>query len=144
MTVFFDSQVTTFFIDTTAGVSSEITPYIISIDGLPGPRKLSEATALGDSGTKWHPSLEDVPFNIEMYWSDDALVGPDTVFGPLSRHTAAVDFNFGPEGSTNGDVKYYGKCWVRNYVITARVGGLVFAKVECQVNGQVSRTTFSG
>ena len=142
MTTFQDSQDSVFYIDDTGGESRNLTPYIIAVDGLPGPRKLSEATALGDGGTMWHPGLEDVPFTLELYWSKDALVGPDTVLGPLRTHTAAVDFNYGPEGATAGDIKYYGKCWVRNYTAPTRVGNLVFAKAECQVNGQVSRGTF--
>ena len=142
MTVFVDSQESVFFIDDTGGDSRDLSAYIIAVDGLPGPRKLSEATALGDGGTKWHPGLEDVTFTLELYWSKDALVGPDTVLGLLRTHTAAVDFNFGPEGSTAGYIKYYGTCWVRNFTTPVRVGGLVFAKAELQVNGQVSRGTF--
>lgn len=142
MTVLQDSQDAVFKIDDTGANLQDLSTYIIAVDGLPGPRKLSEATALGDAGTKWHPSLEDVPFTLELYWSSDADNGPDTVLGPLRTHTAAVDFEFGPEGAEEGDVKYYGTCWVRNFTIPVRVGNLVFAKAELQVNGQVARTTF--
>jgi len=142
MTVFQDSQDSVFLIDDTEAVQRDISPYVIAVDGLPGPRKLSEASALGDGGTKWHPGLEDVPFTLELYWSKDALLGPDTVFGPLRTHTAAVDFEYGPEGKVAGDIKYSGTCWVRNYTAPTRVGSLVFAKVELQVNGQVGRGTF--
>ena len=142
MTAFQDSQDSVFLIDDTTATQRDISPYIIAVDGLPGPRKLSEASALGDGGTKWHPGLEDVPFTLELYWSKDASLGPDTVFGPLRTHTAAVDFEFGPEGKTVGDIKYSGTCWVRNYTAPVRVGSLVFAKVELQVNGQVGRGTF--
>ena len=140
--VFVDSQESVFFIDDTGGESRDLSPYIVSVDGLPGPRELSDATALGSGGRKWHPSLENVIINLELMWSDDALVGPDTVLGPLRTHTAAVDFNYGPEGGTADDVKYYGTCWVRNFKITSRVGNLVMAAAELQVNGQVSRGTF--
>ena len=140
--VFFDSQESAFLIDDTSGDSRDLSPYIVSIDGLPGPRELSDATALGSGGRNWHPSLENSIINLELMWSDDALVGPDTVLGPLRTHTAAVDFNYGPEGQTSGDIKYYGTCWVRNYKITSRVGNLVMASAELQVNGQVSRGTF--
>lgn len=139
---FFDSQNSVFFIDDTGGNSRDLSPYIVSIDGLPGPRELSEATSLADAGRKWHPSLENVPFTLELMWSDDALVGPDTVFGPLRTHSAAVDFNYGPEGSVGGDVKYFGTCWIRNFKITSRVATMVLAMVELQVEGQVSRGTF--
>jgi len=143
MTVFQDSENAVFKIDDTGENLRDLSPYIIAVDGLPGPRKLSEATALGDGGTKWHPGLEDVAFTLELYWSSDADVGPDTVLGPLRTHTAAVDFEFGPEGGTGTNIKYYGTCWVRNFTTPVRVGGLVFAKAELQVNGKVSRGTFA-
>ena len=137
-----DSQESVFFIDDTGDVSRDLSPYIVSVDGLPGPRELSDATALGAGGRKWHPSLENVIFNLELMWSKDTEVGPDTVLGPLRQHTSPTDFNYGPEGSTTGDIKYHGKCWVRNFKITTRVGNLVMAAAECQVNGQVSRGAF--
>lgn len=138
----FDSSESYFDIDDTGTVLRDISPYIVSIDGLPGPRTLGNATTIADTGTKWHPSLEDVVITLEMIWSDDALVGSDTVFGPLRTHTAAVDFRYGPEGSTGGDVKYSGTCWVRNYTSQVRVGNLVLARVELQVQGTVARGTF--
>jgi len=141
--VFVDSQESAFIIDdTTPGTERDLSPYIVSIDGLPGPRGLSDATALGAGGRKWHPSLEDVLFNLELMWSDDADVGPDTVLGPLRTHTAAVNFHYGPEGQAAADIRYHGACWVRNFKITTRVGNLVMAAAELQVNGKVSRGTF--
>ena len=142
MTTFQDSEDSVFKIDDSGDVLRDLSPYIIAVDGLPGPRKLSEATALGDGGTMWHPGLEDVPFTLELYWSKDTDVGPDTVLGPLRTHTAAVDFEFGPEGGAENDIKYSGKCWVRNFTTPVRVGGLVFAKAELQVNGKVARGAF--
>lgn len=141
--VFVDSQDSVFLIDdTTPDSKRDLSPYIVSIDGLPGPRELSDATALGAGGRKWHPSLENVVFNLELMWSCDDDVGPDTVLGPLRQHTAAVNFHYGPEGQASTDIRYYGTCWVRNFKITSRVGNLVMAAAELQVNGQVSRGTF--
>lgn len=141
--VLFDSVNSGFRIDdTTPGTKRDLSPYIVSIDGLPGPRELSDATALGAGGRKWHPSLENVVFNIEFMWSDDAEIGPDTVLSALRTHTSAVNFEYGPEGVSDDKVKYHGACWVRNYKITTRVGSLVMATAEFQVEGQVGRGTF--
>ena len=141
--VFVDSQESVFIIDdTTPDTKRDLSPYIVSIDGLPGPRELSEATALGAGGRKWHPSLENVGFTIEFMWSDDIEIGPDTVLSALRTHTSAVNFEYGPEGVSDANVKYHGACWVRNYKITTRVGNLVMATGEFQVEGQVGRGTF--
>jgi hypothetical protein len=139
---FFDSQVSVFNITDTGASDRNITPYVVSVDGLPGPRELSDASVLGDTGRKWQPSLENVVITLELLWSDDALVGSDTVLGPLRTHTAAVAFKYGPKGSTAGYVKYSGSAWVRDYRILSRVGNMVTSRCELQVNGAVTRGTY--
>ena len=139
----FDSQQSVFQITDTAAALKDITPYIIAIDGLPGPRELAEATTLNSSGREWYPTLENATITLELLWSDDASVGSDTVLGPLRTHSAAVAFDYGPEGKANGDIKYSGNAWVRDYRILSRVGDLVKSRCELQVDGTVSRTTYS-
>jgi hypothetical protein len=139
---FFDSQLSVFQIKDTGGTLRDITPYIVSCDGLPGPRELSEATTLNDTSRKWHPSLENPVITLELIWSDDANVGADTVLGPLRAHNAAVDFDYGPEGKTAGDVKYSGTAWVRNYTIISRIGDLVRSRCELQCNSVITRGTY--
>ncbi len=136
---FYPSENTTFEIDDTGAQQRDISPYITSIDGLPGPRELIEVTALGDGGRKWIPGLENAVITLELHWSEDASVGPDTVLGPLRTHTAAVDFEFGAEGNAQGDIMYTGTCWVKDYRILTRVGDQVTARCELQVEGKVSR-----
>lgn len=138
----FDSQQSVFQITDTGSTLRDITPYIVSIDGLPGPRELAEATTLNDSGRKFYPTLENVVITLELLWSDDANVGSDTVLGPLRTHNAAMAFDYGPEGKSGGDIKYSGNAWVRNYQITSRVGNMVAARCELQVNGTVTRGTY--
>lgn len=128
---------------TQAWLVKDLSSYISSIDGLPGPRELIEVTALGDSGRTWIPGLENSVITLEFQWSEDTTRGPDTVLGVLRTHTSAVHFDYGPEGKATGDVKYYGTCWVRNFQITSRVGGQVTARAELQVNGAVTRTTYT-
>ena len=139
----FDSGQSVFQItDISPGQLRDITPYIVAIDGLPGPRELAEATTLVDGGRMFYPTLENVVVTLELLWSDDAESGSDTVLGPLRTHSAAVAFDYGPEGKTPSDIKYHGDAWVRNYQILSRVGQMISARCELQVNGQVSRGTY--
>lgn len=133
---FFDSKLSVFKIDDTGSTLRDVSPYITSIDGLPGPRRLYPVTALGDSGDKYHPGLQGATITLELMWSVDASVGPDTVFGPLRTHTSAVDFEYYPEGTT----KYSGTCWVEDFNIHTRVNNLVMATVVMKVDGTVTRT----
>jgi len=142
MTELFDSGQSVFRMDDAGGDFRDLTPYIISVDGLPGPRELAEATTLADGGRKFYPTLENVVVTLELLWSDDALVGSDTVLGLLRTHGSAMSFDYGPEGQTAGDIKYHGSAWVRNYQILSRVGQMVTARCELQVNGKVTRGTY--
>lgn len=128
---------------TQAWLVKDLTPYLVSIDGLPGERELIEVTALGDSGRKFIPGLENVVISLELRWSEDTTSGPDTVLGVLRTHTSAVHFHYGPEGRATGDIKYYGTAWVRNWVVVSRTGAEVTARCDLQVEGQVTRSTFT-
>ena len=138
----YDSQQSVFQITDTGAQLRDITPYIVAIDGLPGPRELSEATSLNDSSRKFYPILENAVITLELLWSDDALVGSDTVLGLLRTHGAAVAWDYGPEGKTGGDIKYSGTAWVRDYRILSRVGQMVTSRCELLVNSIVSRGTY--
>jgi hypothetical protein len=140
--VVFDAQVQKFAIQDSGGTERDISDYIVSITGLPGPRDLNEATTLNRSGRYYHPTLENVVVTLELVMSKDADYGTDTVFGPIRTNTSVRTFYYGPFGSTNGFPKYTGSAWVRNYSITGRVGNLITATVELQVQGTVTRTTF--
>ena len=139
---FFDSKVSKFLIDDTGSVQRELSAYLTEVRGLPGPRLLNEVTALGDSGAKFIPGLEDVAMTLRGLFDDTSTSGPDAVLGRLRTHTAAVSFEYGPEGSATGDVKYSGTCWVDLYELTSRVGNLVEWVATLQVEGTVTRGTY--
>ena len=139
---FFDSKVSKLRIDDTGAVQRDLSAYVTEVRGLPGPRALNEVTALGDSGARLIPGLEDVSIRVNGLFDDTATSGPDAVLGPLRTHTSAVDFEYGPEGTDTGDVKYSGTCWVVTYDLRSRVGNLVEWSATFQVEGTVSRGTF--
>ena len=121
----------------------DISPYVVSVTGLPGTRDLGPATVIGDAGDKHFPTIQKVTIRLELLWSKDVTVGADTVLGPLLTHTAATAFDYGPEGKAGGDIKYSGNCWVRSYEITSRAGNLVTATAELAVEGIVTKGTYA-
>ena len=139
---FFDSKVSKFRIDDTGSVLRDLSAYLTEVRGLPGARGLNEVTALGDSGAKYIAGLEDVAVALSGMFDSTATTGPDAVLGPLRTHSSAVDFEYGPEGATSGDVKYSGTCWVTSYALRSRVGDLVGWSAALQVDGTVTRGTF--
>ncbi|MCI0887524.1 MAG: hypothetical protein J4N30_04890 [Chloroflexi bacterium] len=140
---FFDSKVSKFLLDDLGGTQRNLSAFITEVRGLPGARLLNEVTALGDSGARFIPGLEDVVISLAGIFDDTATSGPDAVLGPLRTHTSAVDFEYGPEGSTTGDVKYSGTCWLAQYDLRSRVGSLVEWTASLQVEGAVARGAFA-
>jgi len=138
----FDSKNSVFQINDGSSLR-DISVYILSIDGLPGPKELVDVTALGATGRAFQPGLENVVVTLEMMWSDDASVGPDTVFRLVRALTSATAFDYGPEGKTSGKQKYSGTCWYRNFTVQTRVGDYVRARAELQVEGAVTMGTYT-
>lgn len=144
MSNFFDSQLSVFQItDVSPGTLRDITQYVVSIDGLPGPREMADVTVLPNEGRYWSPTLENVTITLELLWSDDSLTGSDTVLGPLREHGVAVAFDYGPEGKGNGDIKYSGNALVEDYRILSRAGNMVTSRCQLKVNGKVARGTYT-
>ena len=139
---FFDSRESVFQIDDTSNQLRNISAFLDEMSGLPGPRNLNDVTAMGDTGRKSIPGLEDVLITLAGHFDDTATTGPDAILGPLRTHTAELDFDYGPEGTTSGDVKYSGKFFLTSYEIESRVGSQVRFRATIQVNGAVTRGTY--
>lgn len=140
---FFDSRVSVFQLDDTGDTLRDISQYMTEIGGLPGPRNLNEVTALGDTGSKWIPGLENVVITLAGIWEDTATTGPDAILGPLRTHTAALDWDYGPRGKASTDEKYSGTFWMTSYEVRSRVGNRVEWSATLQVEGVVTRGTYT-
>lgn len=69
--------------------------------------------------------------------------GPDVVLNGLVGDTGTVGFEWGPEGSTTGKIKYSGEAILTSYVIDSPLGDIVGFTAGLQVTGAVTRGTFS-
>lgn len=77
-------------------------------------------------------------FTLTGIWTDTA----DAIFAALVG-TQDVEYEFGPEGQTTGDVKISGLCNVLSYVLTnVNVGAVTGFTVELSVTTE-TRGTFS-
>lgn len=123
----------------TPGTLQNLTPYVDSVSGLPGARNLSEVTAFGDQGTKSIPGLENTTFTISGTL-DPTVV---TVVGVAHKASVTATFEYGPQGSGTGKVKYTGEAWVTEFTIDASVGDKVPYSATLQVDGVVTVGTYA-
>ena len=133
-----------FSVDDTGGTLRTISQYVDNVSGLPGSRDLSEVTAFGDQGTKNIPGLVNTSFSISGHFDSTVTTGPDAVLGALmTGQTATASFEYGPEGSTTGKVKYSGEAWISSYTAESSVSDKVSFSAEFQVDGVVTRGTYA-
>ena len=140
---FFNSESSKFQINDGSSLR-DISAFVLSIEGLPGAVELREVTAVGASGHAWSRGIEaEHVISLELFWSDDASTGPDTVFRLVRALTSATAWDYGPEGSGSGAQKYSGTCWLQDFKITTRVGNKVMARVEIKVEGAITVGTYT-
>ena len=65
-------------------------------------------------------------------------MGTATVLNGLRTATATASFEYGPEGSTTGKVKFTGECWLTELSIDASVSDRVPIAASFQVDGVVT------
>ncbi|MGC5330995.1 hypothetical protein [Micromonospora sp. DT62] len=118
----------------TPGSLQNLTPYVDSVSGLPGSRNLSEVTAFGDQGTKSIPGLFNATFTISGSL-DPTVV---TVIGGAHRASVTATFEYGPQGSGTGKVKYSGEAWITDFTVDASVSDKVSYSASLQVDGVVT------
>ena len=142
MATFVAAKQSVFKLADTGGTVRNLTAYLTAIEGLPGPRDLSDVTALGDEGESFIPGMEIATFSLEGTFDPVATTGPDAILGPLLDHGAVVSFQYGPRGAAVGAVRYTGNCWLYRYTLGARTGGVIPFVADFLVNGTVTRDTF--
>ena len=141
---FFDSSISRFHIDDTAGASRDLSVSITEIEGIPGSRTLTEITSLSDEGPVYivgagfKPALTTVTLTGIF---DDSPSGADAVLGALftENHPSPVDFSYAPAGTSHGSVKYSGMCWVERYEVSSRAGERVGFTATLRVEGSIAR-----
>lgn len=132
-----------FKIDDSGGTLRTLSTYTDEVSGLPGERNLAEVTAFGDQGTKSIPGLVNATFSASGHYDSTVTTGPDAVLSGLLNATATATFEYGPEGAGSGKVKYSGECWMTKYEVNSQVAEKVSWSAEFQVDGVVTRGTFS-
>jgi hypothetical protein len=142
-----------FRINDVAGTSRDISNTIEEVS-FPREIEAAETSTFGTSAKTYIAGLSDSKITVSGKFDATASTGPDIIFPAMiaAQATQTVTasggndsdsnfFQFGPEGSTTGRVRYSGKVIVTNYEVGAPVGDIVSYSVELQVNGAVTRDT---
>ena len=124
-----------FQIDNSGGSLTDISAYCDNVD-FPLTADTAEVTTFGDASKEYIGGLKDATISISGSWdatADGILAG---IIG------LAGSFEYGPAGSTGGNIKYTGEAICTSYNVTAPVGDKVSFSAEFQVTGDVTRGTY--
>ena len=103
---FFDSRVSRFLIQDAGGTKRDLSAFVVDVRGLPGARALNEVTALGDSGARFIPGLQDGVFSLSGLFdnTDVHRAGRGAGRAALARRGGGVRVRAGGDGDGGGEV----------------------------------------
>ena len=65
----------------------------------------------------------------------------DAILGAVVGQTATLSYEYSPEGTASGKVKYTGEAILTNYALSSPVGDVVAYSADLQCSGAVTRGT---
>lgn len=135
---------TVFKLDNSAGSLIDLSTYLDDV-GFPQSVETGETTTFGVSGSSktYIVGLNDRTISLAGKWDSVLDAHFAAVIAAQAAGTqASGTYEYGPAGSTPGNVKYTGECLVTSYEVSNPVGDVVTFSAELQVTGATTRTTF--
>lgn len=136
-----------FQLDSGAGTLVDLSAYMNSIDGVPGGIDNADTTTFGDTAHVITPGLKEAAKVQIAGPYDPALNTHMTTLwnngGGLTAGNASLSFEYGPNGSTSGNPKYTGECFLTNYAVTSKPDAPNEWKAELTVTNGVTLGTYA-
>jgi len=125
-----------FKLDNASGSLTDISAYVNNVD-FPETVDIAETTVLGKDNKTYIVGLKDSTISVSGLWDSTA----DAIFGAVLGQSATLSFEYSPEGTTGGNVKYTGECILTNYAISSPVGDVVAYSADLQCSDALTRGT---
>jgi hypothetical protein len=138
MPTFRHGKSTVFKVDNAGGSLTDISNTLTDVS-FPQSVETAETTSFGSSAKTYIVGLTDS--TVSASGNFDATV--DAHLAAVVGQAATLSFEYGPEGSTAGQVKYTGEAILTSYEKSGAVGDVVTYSAEFQVTGAVTRGTYS-
>lgn len=119
----------------TPNTPTDISAYVTSVSA-PFGAETHEVTTLGATSKSYIPGLKDSTISIEGKFDPTVDAHLAGIVG------LQVAFEYGPQGSTTGNVKYTGNCICTSYEPETPVDAEATFSAEFQVTGGWTRGTY--
>jgi hypothetical protein len=111
--------------------------YVRSVD-FPREQDVLDTTPFGVTARTYAVGLMDNKMTVEFFW--DTTI--DTHLNALLGYTTAVEFIYGPDGTTSGRPKFTGTVFCKSVSEPTTVGEVKMFTCEFQSTGTLTRTTY--
>lgn len=122
--------------------TQNITPYVKTVD-FNRSQDANDTTTKGAEGKTYRPGLTDGEIRLTGLWDDTATTGSYTVLQALMDSETTTTFEWGPEGSTSGMIKYSGSCCLTQYDESSPVDDMVAFTATLKISGTVTVGTYA-
>lgn len=137
---FLSGKSAVFKLDNAAGSLVDLTTYINNVD-FPRDADLLETTTLGATSRTYIAGFLNATVELQGYW-DGAATAIDEHLAAILAHANTQTFEYGPEGSASGKVRYTGECRCVKYQNATSVDGVANWSGSLQVTGAITRNTW--
>lgn len=138
-------RLTSFKLDMLNNTLTDISNKLTNVD-FPSEAELLETTTFQATGKTYMVGFKDNKISLQGRWDATIDGHLQPILGasePTGQPAAeGFDFEYGPEGTTSGKVKYTGKAVLTKYGRTGSVNAVSGFSAELQITGDVTRTTF--
>jgi predicted secreted protein len=125
-----------FKLDNASGSLTDISAFVNNVD-FPETADVAESSVLGGSNKTYLVGLRDASISLSGLF--DATV--DAILGAVVGQTATLSYEYSPEGTASGKIKYTGEAILTNYALSSPVGDVVAYSADLQCSGAVTRGT---
>ena len=125
-----------FKLDNASGSLTDISAFVNNVD-FPETADVAETSVLGASNKTYIVGLKDATISLSGLF--DATV--DAILGAVVGQTATLSYEYSPEGTASGKIKYTGEAILTNYALSSPVGDVVAYSADLQCSGAVTRGT---
>lgn len=131
-----------FHLDITGGTLTDFSESLDNVN-FSAQKELADVTSFGDNDREFIVGLRNASFDISGHFDDESDHVTNQVLA-LYTHDSNTNYSFeyGPGGSSAGDIKITGDCIVTGLQISSNVGDKVSFNFTAQVTGGISVTTY--
>lgn len=133
-----------FKLDNAAGALQTLTTYITNIDFSESLEEL-KTTTMGSVNHSYLIGFGDCEIELEGIWDptlDGIMAGLSSGFRAVPATVTSATFEYGPAGSTAGQVKVTGEAVLTEYTRPSEAEGLTTWSATLHVSGNITVTTW--